>query len=270
MPDDLQIPIVSAGPGSRAPVSSSYHPRASYSRASRGVSPRAVVAAGGIACAVLLTGIGGWALLHRGPTVVPTIEADTRPIRVKPENPGGMQIAEGEDSGTGPQVMAPAAEAPAPQALRAQMQLPAAPAPQVPADAPPAVPSVSAAPGASPLPDTPKPAARAAVPAAGPGRSAAASPGAAAAVPAPPAAAGGTMVQLAAVDTEAAAQAEWQRLAKKLPDLLGERRPVLQKAERDGKAIWRVRIAGFGDMADATGFCGKVRTRGGSCTIASF
>ena len=78
------------------------------------------------------------------------------------------------------------------------------------------------------------------------------------------------MVQVAAVDSEAAAQAEWQRLAKKMPDLLGDRRPVVQKAERDGRAIWRVRLAGFGDVADATGFCAKLHARGGSCAIASF
>ena len=75
------------------------------------------------------------------------------------------------------------------------------------------------------------------------------------------------MVQLAAVDTEAGAQAEWQRLQKRMPDLLGDKRPVFQKTERDGKVFWRIRAAGFADTADATAFCGKLRGKGGNCTL---
>ena len=78
------------------------------------------------------------------------------------------------------------------------------------------------------------------------------------------------MVQLAALDTEAAAQAEWQRLGKRMPELLGERKAVVQKAERDGKPFYRVRTGGFIDIADATEFCTKVRAKGGACTLASF
>ena len=79
-----------------------------------------------------------------------------------------------------------------------------------------------------------------------------------------------TLVQLAAVDTEQGAQAEWQRLAKRMPDALGDRRLVLQRAERDGKAVWRVRTGGFSDVADATAFCSRLRAKGASCTIAAF
>lgn len=85
-----------------------------------------------------------------------------------------------------------------------------------------------------------------------------------------PAAAGATLVQLAAVETEQGAQAEWQRLAKRMPDVLGDRRLVLQRADRDGKAVWRVRTGGFVDMADATAFCARLRAKRASCTIAAF
>ena len=78
------------------------------------------------------------------------------------------------------------------------------------------------------------------------------------------------MVQLAAVDTEQAAKTEWQRLAKKIPDLLGRREPVVQKAERDGKTVWRIRLGGFADTAEATSFCSKVRAKGGACSLATF
>ena len=77
-------------------------------------------------------------------------------------------------------------------------------------------------------------------------------------------------VQLAALETEAAAQSEWARLAKRMPELLGDRKPVFQKAERDGSTVWRVRTGGFADTAEATGFCTKLKAKGGACTLASF
>lgn len=196
----------------------------------------------------LLLGMGGYALTHRRLAVVPLIEADQRPLRVKPDNAGGMQVAGADEQVLGGQSggaerMAPAAEAPAPQALRAQMQ----------AAAPVAPPSPPVATAPSPAEAPAPPVARIVPP-----------------PPARPPATGGTMVQLAAVASEAAAQTEWTRLAKKLPDLLGGRQPVVQRTEKDGHPMWRVRTGGFGDVAEATGFCAKVRARGAACTLGTF
>jgi len=274
VPDDLQIPVPGPTQHSSA-VSARYRPRRVGDDSTRWMT-LAAVGLGGL----MLLGMGGWALMGRKASEVPVIEADTRPLRVKPENPGGMQF-DGADEAvmgghvTGGNGMAPLAEVPAPQALRAQMQ----PAPATPdagagpstaapsaVPAPAAVPGTPAAPsgapasatsGASPLPDTPvRPQALAKT----------------AAAPAKPAASGtsGTLVQLAALETEAAAQAEWSKLSKRMPDLLGARQLALQRAERDGKTIWRVRTGGFSDTADASSFCVKVRAKGGSCTIAAF
>lgn len=199
----------------------------------------------------------GWALTGGHGTAVPVIEADTRPIRVKPDNPGGLQVTGADEQvmgGQGSEVqgMAPAAEVPAPQALRAQMppQQPSqarAPAVPPPGDAQPAAAAPSPPPAGAPRPAAPVQAARPA------------------AVPAP-----GTVVQLAAVDSEQVAQSEWQRLAKRMPDLLGDRRPILQRVEHDGRAVWRVRTGGFADIAEATSFCARVRTKGGSCALGNF
>ena len=60
-----------------------------------------------------------------------------------------------------------------------------------------------------------------------------------------------------------AAQSEWQRLAKRMPDLLGDRRPAISKVERDGRTVWRLRTGGFADIAQATAFCERVRAKGG-------
>ncbi len=260
MPDDLQIP----------PSAGGYGYRASYRAQSGGMDSmtrKLLIAAVGLG-GVLLAGMGGWALLGHGSGPVPVIEADMRPLRVKPDNAGGMQVAGADEQVMGEQsrsahVMAPRAEAPAPQALRAQQQLPPSPdapagAAPVPGSAAPSSPAAVAGSGVSPLPDTPRPPARAGAVAAKP------------AMPAAAPAAGVTLVQLAAVDTEQGAQAEWQRLAKRMPDALGDRKLVLQRAERDGKAVWRVRTGGFSDVADATAFCSRLRARGASCTIAAF
>ncbi len=199
--------------------------------------------------AALLAGAAGWALSGRHAAVVPVIEADSRPVRVKPENAGGLQVSGADDQvmgghGSRIQGMAPATEVPAAQALRAQMP-PQASAPQPAAPQPaPALPAASPSVAAAPSPVLPAPA-----------------------PPAHPAAAG-TLVQLAAVESEDAAQTEWQRLAKRMPDLLGERRPVVQRAERDGRAVWRVRTGGFTDVAEATAFCARVRAKGAACSLA--
>ena len=83
-------------------------------------------------------------------------------------------------------------------------------------------------------------------------------------------AANGAMVQLTAVNSEDAAKSEWQRLSKRLPDLLGQRKPAFSKTEHDGKAMWRVRTGGFADVAQATAFCDKVRAKGAGCSVADF
>ena len=206
---------------------------------------RMLLIAAGALGGLLLLGMAGWALMGRPAAVIPLIEADSRPLRVKPENPGGMQVAgadDGVNDGRAVQGMAPRAEAPAPQALRAQVGLAPRPTP-TPTPTPVAAPVPL--PTATPAPAVPAPAARAVAPVRG-----------------------GVMVQLAALETEAAGKAEWARLSHKLPELLGRHTPALLQGERDGKPVWRVRTGGFADTADATRFCADLRAKGAACTLA--
>jgi hypothetical protein len=236
------------------------------------------LAAAGLA-GLLLLGAIGYSVMGRHTSGVPVIEADSRPIRVKPDNPGGMQIAGADelslsDDRTTHDGMAPPAEVPAPQALRAQMQQPAPAAPLSPpvATAPattapaPVAPKYAATPGASPLPDTP--AQQAAKPLAPPETT---RPVAKQETrPAIKTTDGATMVQLGALSSEEAARSEWHRLEHSLPGLLDRREPLVTKVERDGRTYWRLRTGGFTDVADATEFCTKLKAKGGTCAIASF
>jgi cell division septation protein DedD len=214
--------------------------------------------AGGLGVALIVV-VGGWELVGNRSTTVPVIQADNRPVRMKPDNPGGMQVAGANEdilsgateSATGK--LAPPPEAPAPQALRAPPSGPVAPATaaQAPAVVPASPPAIAAAP-TKPMvvPKSPEP-----VPEKRP-------------VAAP--AGNGTLVQLAAVRSEDAAKSEWERLSKRFPELLSAHHPAFSKTERDGKTLWRVRTGGFSDVPQATSFCEKVRAKGAACSVADF
>jgi hypothetical protein len=219
---------------------------------------RLAIIAGGLGGALVLL-VGGWSVLGHRSTGVPVIEADSSPLRVKPENPGGMSVAgsneeilsDGADGTVGK--LAPASETPAPQNMQAAkppvVASPPPPPPAAPAvPAPVAPPVVAAAPAAKPT----------------------APLHVAAAEPAHPMSGKGTLVQLAALSSEDAAKVEWERLAKRMPDLLGKHQPAVSKIERDGKTFWRLRTGGFSDIAQATAFCEQVRAKGNGCSIAAF
>ncbi len=94
-----------------------------------------------------------------------------------------------------------------------------------------------------------------------------------AAAPVAPAAAAAhghhALVQLAAVGSNELAMQEWERLAKKYPDVFAGRSPTISKTEHAGKTYWRVRTGGFADAAQATAFCGKLKAKGGTCQVTS-
>jgi len=244
---------------------------------------RLAIIAGGIGAALLVM-VGAWSLTGGKSGGVPVVEADARPLRIKPEK--SQQGPDLEDPATpGRQALAPTPEAPKPEALRAQAEKAAAE--KLAAEkqatekaAAERAQAATAAPATPPATST----AQAAAPAIAPGRPAGqpvalttpiapappAQPAPQVARPAPAPAASGTQVQLAAVGSERAALSEWSRLEKRMPDVLGGRRPAVIRIERDGKTLWRLRTGGFADSTQARGFCDRVRAKGGTCTVASF
>ncbi len=257
------------------PSNPAYHAQA---RRDEGMDPgtrRLAMIAGGI---VVGLGVlyGGVSYFGSRTSAPPVVQADPKPYRERPKDPGGMQVAgAGTDlftpdrDPTASKLAAPP-EMPDAKALRAQMTAPPAAAVTAPAPAPAIVAPAVVAPVApkaavaaakpSVTPAVAKPPAAATTATAAPG----AKPSAGAATGKAPS------IQLAALGTEAAAHAEWQILQKRMPDLLNGRQPVFSKTERDGKSYWRVRTAGFSDATQAKGFCEKVRAKGGACSVAEF
>ncbi len=244
---------------------------------------RMMVAVGGVG-AVLLLCVGGYyaATGGGGSGGVPIIQPQPGPIKVKPADPGGLQVSAqtsallgGNGSGADAN-LAPAPEAPDPAALAAaakQEQLaatapvaavvpPPPPPPPAPAISVPSVPetAVASAPEKTAL-NIPPP-----------------SPGAAAVhnlaeeytPPAASAQHGHVHVQFAALGSQQAAARVWDHLAHKMPTLFDGRYPIFAEAHVNGHTYWRVRTAGFASVAEASHFCDDVRARGAACTVALF
>lgn len=239
MSDDLSIP----SPGYRG-----------RRRPTGGLEPGTKLAliVAGVLGGTLVIGFLASGLMHRGSGSVPVVQADSRPIRVKPDNPGGLQVDSANNeifsggSDTDGSKLAPAPETPDPKAMRAVPPPETAPAtvaqvaPAVPKAATPLRP-VAESPAAKPAPvvTTAKPAK-------------------------------GAVVQLAALTSEDAAKAEWHQLEKRMPQLLGGHQPSFSRTERNGRTYWRLRTTGFADGAQARTFCEQVRTKGGACSVADF
>jgi hypothetical protein len=79
----------------------------------------------------------------------------------------------------------------------------------------------------------------------------------------------GPRVQLAAAQSRAGAVAFWEEFARRAPDLVDGRTPVIVTFERRGMpTVWRLRVGGFGDVAQAFGWCSRAKSRGMACWVA--
>ncbi|MBR0655576.1 SPOR domain-containing protein [Plastoroseomonas arctica] len=209
-----------------------------------GSSWRMLAIGGGLLAALGLGALAIWGMTRDGSGSVPLIEADPRPVRVRPTDPGGLRVQNQDElifdrdrrpTNTGAR-LAPEAEGPRLDALRQQVAPPPAPTPA------PSTPPAAAAPS---TPATP----------------------AAARTP-PPATTGRIQVQIGALPTEEAARTEWDRLARRAPELLGDRRPAVTRFEREGQpALFRLRTGLFADAEAARTFCESLRAKGGNCTV---
>jgi cell division septation protein DedD len=201
---------------------------------------------------------------------VPLIRADQRPIKVKPDQPGGMEVPDldklvfSEKSG-GPPVERllppPERPEPLPPSVPKQALMAPPPVPTVPTGASPVI---NTAP-ASDAPAQSKAATAKPSPTKAP---AAAKPTAATSVTPVAATAGGVRVQLGSLRSPEAARDEWQRLKRINADLLGKLTAVAVRAEVPEKGTYyRVEAGPLADGAAASQLCGELKKRNLGCTI---
>lgn len=76
---------------------------------------------------------------------------------------------------------------------------------------------------------------------------------------------GTRLVQLGAFDTVEEARANWGSIAVSFGSLMEDKARVLQQAEAGGRAFWRLRAAGFDDLADARRFCAALVAKQTEC-----
>lgn len=161
----------------------------------------------------------------------------------------------------------PEAEAPEPESDIARLDAqPSAMAPE----------SVAAASAPEDTPAAPA-ASEAAAAAAGPSPEAVADPVADEGAPSPettqpetPAARAPFGVQLAAFRSEESANAEWDRLSRLMPDILGDYTPRIDRADLAEKGVYyRLRVP-VGGKDEAEAMCGSVEARGAGCIVVGF
>jgi cell division septation protein DedD len=191
---------------------------------------------------------------------VPLIRADPRPTKIKPEEPGGMQIpdrdkliyAQTRSAQARPAVehLLPPPEKPMPRPVAAS------PTAEMPAAAPPQV------------AETPKPAEPTPPPAKPPQSAAAAPPKPTPARLPPPRGAGGARVQLGSVRSEDQARQEWSRIKRQNADLLGNLSATPIRADLGDKGVYyRIQVGPVGDTATAEHLCGELKQRSVGCIL---
>ncbi|MBM7405850.1 MULTISPECIES: SPOR domain-containing protein [Sphingomonas] len=202
--------------------------------------------------------LGGvvWAALNFGANVTgggggngAIITAEKGPYKVKPDQPGGMEV-----EGTGDTVFATSEGRDAGAATVDLSKVPEAPVlgQAAPAQAPAATPSEGAA---KVVAAVPAPAGQ--LQARAPARQAAA---------APARTASGSVVQLGSFPQASVANSSWQRLTKRF-GYLAPLTPSIEQAEVNGKTVYRLRVDA-GDAPKAGELCGKLKLAGEGCYIA--
>lgn len=225
------------------------------------------------------------------PNSLPVVRADTRPMKIRPDQPGGIDVpfqdkeiynrvgqqssggattqtatgGQAERLLPGPEAVMPRPTPTPPPAPR--VVVPDAPQVEPTADAVPvmAPPRASIPPGGANAPasaPSPAPAPTPTVPAARPAPQAPAPQAAAAA------AAGGIRIQLASVRSQADAQREWERLRRQHADVLGNLTASFPTVDLGDRGMfWRIQAGGFANADAAQAACAALRARGAGCNV---
>lgn len=242
-----------------------------------------------------------WGLERGYREEVPVIRAEAGPVKVKPDNPGGLVVPNQDKL-----VLNQGAGAPEPAGVERLLSAPETPQP---VPQPETVPALAAADaeGTANEPALRLQSVESAAPSAAAGRTAETQ---AAAEPTPPPevapAAGGTgladasggesttatpdvggggaaaapaklqlaavedgdfVIQLASVTSDEAAKTEWARLRKSFPDLLGDMNLAVQRATVKGTEYHRVQTGPFPSRATALDMCAQLKAQNQPCIV---
>ena len=194
---------------------------------------------------------------------VPLIRADDRPMKIKPDQPGGMPVPDQNVSVYDPKPGA----APVEKLLPPPEQPMPRPAPKETAAPPPPAAAPPAAAPAPPVPSASKPQAAATpAPKAAPKPAAKETPEAAPAKSVP---AGAVRIQLASLRSPEAAKEEWSRLKREHPDTLGKLTAVAVRIDLGDKGVWyRVQTQVFDNAAAADRLCADLKKQKIGCSLA--
>jgi Flp pilus assembly protein TadD len=183
------------------------------------------------------------------------------PVAQSTANTGVPPIASATITPVSDQVSAPVAAKPvsthAPAKQTAPVQVASA-APPAPMPAPAPAPKPEAAPAAPAQPETAM------------SDSSAASADPAATPASMPVGASHASVQIAALNSEDAAHAEWRLVSSKAPGLFAGKAPEISKVAVGGQTYYRLRVTGFSSHQDAVQFCSQITAAGGTCMPANF
>ncbi len=235
---------------------------------------------------IVAGGVAAWTLLGGdtsmdSPNQIPTVRADSSPVKVRPDDPGGMDVPNRDklvyERMGGHEQAAPGTDAerllPPPENPRMPsaptVTTPTAP-PPVATTKPPAVQEALLPTTTTPAPESTKPVAPPAVQQQAPvqEKPAATTPPPVATAPAATPAKGSYVIQLASVASKADADKEWGRLRRTHADLLGTLTLDVQKADLGAKGVFfRVR-GGMIDEASARQLCAELSKRKVGCIVA--
>lgn len=225
-----------------------------------------------------------------GPQEVPVVKAEKAPVKVRPADPGGMDVPNqdklvynrvdqnavkpevehllpqptqpkdlprsGDNLGDGMTPLPPPIPETAPKVVDTPKVVPP---PSAASAEPPKPAAAPVAPVAKVEPTKVAPAAPAPVAKAEPAKPAATTP----------AAAGTWQVQLGALKDEAGAEAAWQHAAKSAPDVLGSLPHEIIRADLGAKGVfYRLRAGGFAAREQADAVCNSLKPKGIGCVVA--
>lgn len=256
-----------------------------YGRDKAGGRGRTIALVAGVVVGAVIAGAAAWTVF--GPNSdgtagqVPLIVAEPEPYKVRPDDPGGMQV-ENQDKLVYERLDGAASEPgvenilPPPEMPKEPVAPPAPPEP-VAATPEPVVVETPAAPEITPV--EPEPAAEiAAVPAPASNPQPVVAPEIPAAPPTPAepqslesfvaALSGDYLIQIAALRSEEVAQSEWDRLSKIHSSLLGSYRPMIVRADLGERGIfYRLRAGPLKDRPAAEELCAALASENVGCLV---